>query len=232
MIAGYALELMHMYKHSGTATWTVSLGPQIPGNCAIIHSSRTELQNRTGSVITRPVQPELPPSGADALPPTTVSLSEEQRAIVDLAKDRKPLIVGGGPGTGKSALVAHLVRALEGMGRRVQVVSTTGIAGRPHNASTLHAWLKLGLADRGHQVELDAVKRLSSAEQARLKAHYARPNTLIVEEGSMLNDDLLTLMYEVIWDYFEIDLQPIGAPLSLPHFHKHRYECHSSIIKQ
>ena len=207
-----------MYIWSGKLCITAPavLGPQIPPGCVVIRTPRTELQSRTGGVTLVPDEPLVRDA---ACGPVQHELSEEQRAVVALAVDEgrfRSLAVGGGPGTGKSALVGPLKKALEAKGRKVTVLSTTGIAGEPHGATTVHSWLKLGLLEDSPEAEFARFMSLSDTKKGARRDHYARSDTLIIEEGSMLSDDILSIAFQV-WCYFQLLLQVIGPQSPVPH---------------
>ena len=77
-----------------------------------------------------------------------VTLSNQQRAAVREAHDRKVVVITGGPGTGKTTLIKALVRVLARRGGRVALCAPTGRAAKRmeeatgREAKTIHRLLE------------------------------------------------------------------------------------------
>ncbi len=114
-------------------------------------------------------------------------LSHEQQAPIAAALHGQSLLLTGGAGTGKSATLHALIKALRakhaGRAGAVAVVAPTGVAALNVGGTTIHAWAKWGLLTR---------------EQAASKTFAPEPwrqvQVLVVDEVSMVADWMLELM--------------------------------------
>ncbi len=119
--------------------------------------------------------------------PPEPPLSHEQQAPIAAALDGHSLLLTGGAGTGKSATLHALIKALRakyaGRPGAVAVVAPTGVAALNVGGTTIHAWAKWAPMTR---------------EQATSKSFTPVPwravQVLVVDEVSMVSDWQLELM--------------------------------------
>lgn len=147
-----------------------------------VHQER-ELAHR----ITARIQPapmlEIPVSSLEH----PIVLNEEQRKAVGLAASTRLAVITGGPGTGKTSIVAALLHGATDL--RVEVAAPTGKAVQRLGASlnglatprTLHRLL--GWGPRGWRHDA---------------AHPLNADMVIVDEASMLDQDLMLRVLEAM----------------------------------
>lgn len=112
--------------------------------------------------------------------------------------------VGGKPGTGKSATLQAVRKALEAAGHKVAVVASTGIAAAAHNASTLNSWSGIGLGEGD-------VKTLLENQTQLGKRNIASADWLLIDEGSMIDADLFDKLDEVACNNRNDLTRPFGG---------------------
>jgi len=129
-------------------------------------------------------------TSAERYPP----LSAAQESAVNVAvKERKSLLIMGAAGTGKSLVIHEIKRRSEGLGRRVAVSATTGVAAVNVGGVTLHSLLRL--PGRFTPDRLDRIARAASKNPAY---DYLRTlSALVVDEVSMMSPQLLGAMDKV-----------------------------------
>lgn len=113
-------------------------------------------------------------------------LTEEQRKALDEVLKGNNVCVCGSAGTGKSYLIRVLVKILRGVGKRVRITASTGIAASNLNlgATTLHSFVGSGLCKES--AEREAVK---IASNDNTKKQWKYTEVLIIDEISMVRPD-------------------------------------------
>lgn len=118
-------------------------------------------------------------------------------------EERKHLFFCGAAGTGKSALVAEIVRGLcarwPDEPGAVCVTALTGLAAIKAGGQTIHSWAGIGIQHKNARDHLDAACEaiLRHPGQARARRNWARARVLIIDEVSMLTCDLLDLLDKI-----------------------------------
>lgn len=112
------------------------------------------------------------------------TLSKQQRQGIEMALGNRLALITGGPGTGKSTLVATLVRELRNFGREVTLCAPTGRAAR-----------RLELADDLKGVQPATIHRMLTQISADQKA---KVDALIIDEASMVDLDLMVRVIDVL----------------------------------
>ncbi|CCW60438.1 unnamed protein product [Phytomonas sp. EM1] len=134
------------------------------------------VENATGELIEPPraslPAAEVPQKGDERLF-TMEDLSVEQQAVVRFVLQGYHTYIGGGAGTGKSALLHVLKHRLRREGLRVAVTATTGVASSHIGGSTLHHCFGINLHG-------DFTRR----------AELAAYDAIIIDEVSMLPREL------------------------------------------
>jgi exodeoxyribonuclease V alpha subunit len=149
----------------------------------------------------RPPTPVPPPAAAEALDP-------QQREAIRIALERDLLILAGGPGTGKTSTVAHLLEAVgQGVeGAVIQLAAPTGKAAARLRLATGGRWPCGTL----HQV-------LESRGDGVFRRHRQRPlslDLLVVDEVSMVDLALMEALLEALPERARLVL--VGDPAQLP----------------
>ncbi len=136
----------------------------------------------------------LPDFVAEAAPEPPAHLDEHQRAAIAAALTHGTTVITGGPGTGKTTIVAELLRALAPHSPRValaaptgkaatRLLSTVGGSGGAVWGGTLHKLLKM---------------RPRSAVSPHSHADPLPYDVVVVDETSMVSLELMTVLVEAL----------------------------------
>ena len=135
-------------------------------------------------------------------------LDPQQRQAIRTALERDLLVLAGGPGTGKTSTVAHLLEALAARGDapRIHLAAPTGKAAARLRAATGGRWPCTTL----HQL-------LECRGEGEFRRHRLRPlrlDWLVVDEVSMVDLALMEALLEALPEPARLVL--VGDPAQLP----------------
>jgi len=98
----------------------------------------------------------------------------------------------GAPGSGKTYLLNEYIRYLKDRGVVVGVTASTGIAATHLGGFTIHSWAGIGIGRQASDMDI-----VRMATNRRVAKRFARAETLIIDEISMLDADRLDLVDRV-----------------------------------
>ncbi|KAM4068155.1 PIF1-like helicase [Hirsutella rhossiliensis] len=132
-----------------------------------------------------------------AAKPVAISLSSEQRQVLDLVVNKKASVFFTGPaGAGKSVLMRAIISELKQKyardPERVAVTASTGLAACNIGGITLHSFSGIGLGKEEAPVLVKKVRRNPKAKNRWLKTKY-----LIIDEISMVDGELFDKLSHV-----------------------------------
>ena len=148
-----------------------------------------------------------------------IILSEEQQSVIDHALSGHNIFLSGQAGTGKSCVIKHLIKALRekyfnednqnDLSDIVGVTSLTGCSAVLINGSTIHSFLKIGLA-RNSAEELYIHTSTSMKTRHKFNKLKYELKVLIIDEVSMMD----LKFFEKISDYLKLiknNILPFGG---------------------
>lgn len=140
--------------------------------------------------------------------PPTDGLNSQQRLAIRTALERNLLVLAGGPGTGKTSTVAHMLEAIAGLHSRARIhlAAPTGKAAARLRAATGGRWPCTTL----HQL-------LESRGEGEFRRNRQRPlklDVLVVDEASMVDLALLEALLRALPEQARLVL--VGDPAQLP----------------
>ncbi len=140
------------------------------------------------------INPQNLPVGPPPPQQQHIELSPEQQYAFDEYLARKNLFITGPGGSGKSALIKHIVRDCCLRGKKYQVCALTGCAAvlLGCNAKTLHSVFGLGIAKGDKNSIIEKATKYSKS-QKNLKSL----DLLIVDEVSMLSTKLFECIDQI-----------------------------------
>ena len=119
-----------------------------------------------------------------------IKLSIEQQQFIELIKEGNNVFLTGPPGVGKSFCLKYAIKYLmsiyENDKNVVGVTAMTGCAATIINGSTIHSYLKIGLAKQNSEELYDRI-RTSARDKFKYKALMLKLKVLIIDEVSMMN---------------------------------------------
>lgn len=148
-------------------------------------------------------------------------LNEEQLNCYNNVKNKKNILITGSSGTGKSTVLKAIIKYLKRKNKQIGITSSTGISATLINGTTLHSFLKIGLA------------KLSASElYEKIKCNTTYYNklrqleVLIIDEISMVDNILfnkiaayLSLIKGIKKPFGKIQLILCGDFYQLPPIH-------------
>lgn len=156
----------------------------------------------------KPANHTPPPQPQFALGSSPVSLSHEQRAIIDYVVSKgENVFFTGSAGTGKSVVLRQLVHELRRKHGQfnVGVTASTGLAACNINGQTVHKFLSIGLGLGSPQELALKIKRNGPA-----KKRWMSLKVLIVDEILMIDGKLFTKIDEAA-KIIRNNQQPFGG---------------------
>jgi DNA replication protein DnaC len=119
---------------------------------------------------------------------TDYGLNAEQKAAFDLIVQGKSIFITGPGGTGKSFLLQTLYANYKGLtGKTLAITAMTGCAALLLGpwAKTLHSWACIGIG----RLPAEQIAK-TIATDTRKKKRWRQTDCLVIDEVSMLQDDL------------------------------------------
>lgn len=124
------------------------------------------------------------------------ALDSDQQRVVDAVKSGRNVFFTGPAGTGKSYVISRIA----GSDPSIALTALTGIAAVNIGGKTLHSWGGIGLAQGTKESIYDEMAGGS-------KLNWKRCRVLVVDEVSMMSDDLLEKV-----DYVARRCRDVAAP--------------------
>lgn len=116
-------------------------------------------------------------------------LNDEQINCYNIAKNRKNLLITGSGGTGKSTVLKKIIKYFKNNNIHVGVTSSTGISATLINGTTLHSYLKIGIANKPvEELYNNLISRKNKSDYNRL----LKLEVLIIDEISMIDNILFS----------------------------------------
>jgi ATP-dependent DNA helicase PIF1 len=127
--------------------------------------------------------------------PKSHLLNEEQQSVLDEVNEGKNVFVTGPGGVGKSFLIREIKRQLESKGKKVAITSLTGMAALliGPEARTIHSWAGVGTGSRSVSDMYQFIRKC----QPKIREAWRTTNTLIIDEISMMSDELFEKLDEL-----------------------------------
>jgi ATP-dependent DNA helicase PIF1 len=119
-------------------------------------------------------------------------MNEKQLEAFNIVKNNENLFLSGSAGTGKSFTIKNIVEYLEENKINYGLTALTGCAASLINGQTLHSYLLLGI----NKSLIDIYNDLSRKFIPKFKSLKSL-NTLIIDEISMMSNELLELIDEL-----------------------------------
>ncbi|KAG9104392.1 hypothetical protein FRC06_002946 [Ceratobasidium sp. 370] len=120
-----------------------------------------------------------------------VTLSAEQRHVLEMVLAGESVFFTGSAGTGKSVLLREIIRELRERNICVAVTASTGIAAVNIQGRTLHSFAGVGLGNQ-HASHL-----IRKARNARTMERWLRTEVLIIDEVSMVDARWFDVLSEI-----------------------------------
>ena len=114
-------------------------------------------------------------------------LGEKQRIALDMVMKNSISIINGYAGTGKSFTIHFITKKLKRQGWIVSRTAPTGRAAKKINGKTIHSWLIPILEDVNNSFKIIGFE----------KEFFKTKECLIIDESSMLDDELFDKVMEI-----------------------------------
>ena len=132
-------------------------------------------------------------------------MNEKQLEAFNIVKNNDNLFLSGSAGTGKSFTINNIVEYLEKNKINYGLTALTGCAASLINGQTLHSYLLLGI----NKSLIDIYNDLSRKFIPKFKSLKSL-NTLIIDEISMMSNELLELIDE-LFKMIKSNILPFGG---------------------
>ena len=132
-------------------------------------------------------------------------MNEKQLEAFNVVKNKQNLFLSGSAGTGKSFTIKKIVEYLENHNINYGLTALTGCAASLINGQTIHSYLLLGI----DKTLKDIYNDLSKKYIAKLKSLKSL-NTLIIDEVSMMSNELIELIDE-LFKMIKSNILPFGG---------------------
>lgn len=141
----------------------------------------------------------------------TFTPSFEQEAAFNAIRAGRSIFLTGPGGTGKSALIRHLIETLPA---GIRLTASTGIAASHFGGCTIHSYLGTGIA--GNVADATSLyHRMDAVEERRLRERFQATRILVLDEVSMLSGEFLDMMDWWLQQHLENTLPMGGLQLLL-----------------
>jgi ATP-dependent DNA helicase PIF1 len=148
----------------------------------------------------------------------TSQLNHEQLLCYQNVKNNKNILITGSGGSGKSHILKCIIKYLKRKNKKIGITSSTGISATLINGTTIHSFLKIGLAKKPAKELYEKIK-LNTPIYNKLK----KLEVLIIDEISMIDNILfnkiaayLSLIKEIKKPFGKIQLILCGDFYKLP----------------
>jgi ATP-dependent DNA helicase PIF1 len=115
-----------------------------------------------------------------------------QSVALSILKLGHTTFLTGAAGSGKSYVLREYISYLRKHGVRYAVTASTGIASTHINGTTIHSWSGIGIKDKLHAYDLDALE-----EKQNLYKRWNETQVLIIDEVSMLHANFVDMLDRV-----------------------------------
>ncbi len=115
---------------------------------------------------------------------------DQELALAILLSGKSALLTGAA-GTGKTHLLNKFIRQARGLGKKVSVTATTGLAATHLGGNTIHSWSGIGVND---ELRPGFAEKMSKTRREVIE----KTDVLLIDEISMLHDFRLDMVDEVM----------------------------------
>jgi len=129
----------------------------------------------------------------------------KQDKALELLKAGRNIFLTGSAGTGKTYVLNKFIQHLKDAKIEVAITASTGIAATHIKGMTIHSWTGMGINQTLGGKEIDNIKR-----NKRLKDQLNKAKVLIIDEVSMLHQDQLNTIHEIL-TYVRDDSKAFGG---------------------
>jgi len=129
----------------------------------------------------------------------------KQDKALELLKSGRNIFLTGSAGTGKTYVLNKFIQHLKDAKIEVAITASTGIAATHIKGMTIHSWTGMGIKQTMGGKEIDTIKR-----NKRLKDQLNKAKVLIIDEISMLHQDQLNTIHDVL-SYVRDDSRAFGG---------------------
>lgn len=130
----------------------------------------------------------------------------KQQMALEILKSGKNVFLTGSAGSGKTHTLNAYIHFLRSQGADVAVTASTGIASTHLGGRTIHSWAGIGIRD--HITPVQAREIIS---HKRLRKRFAKINTLIIDEISMIDARVLNMVDCMLREGRKKPLEPFGG---------------------
>jgi ATP-dependent DNA helicase PIF1 len=124
------------------------------------------------------------PAPTTILAAPKVSLSAEQKAVLDRIKQGKSIFFSGSAGTGKSVLLREIISELRDRDTNaLGITASTGIAAINIGGCTLHSWAGIGI---GNETAKQISGKILGQPNKSVLERWRRVKTLIIDESTFV----------------------------------------------
>ena len=124
----------------------------------------------------------------------TSQLNTEQRIVVENVKKGANILITGSAGCGKSFVVKYIIQYATETKKVLGICAMTGSAAILIGGTTLHSFMGIGLARESVEYLVRRIKSHPNNKADLLK----QLEMLIIDEVSMMNDELLTKVSQIL----------------------------------